>query len=165
MLCVDKKSQIQALDRPQPILPFAPGIPERRTYEYLRYGAATLFPALEIVTSKVIGDVHRRHRSSEFPLFPRTIEAGVPPDLDVHLGDGQLRHTQDSSIKAGSTRHPRLQVHFAPTSASWLNHVERWFAVPTERYLRRGTHRSTRQLLEGIEVGRLIAVAAGPKMA
>jgi transposase len=150
VLCVDEKSQIQALDRTQPILPLAPGIPERRTHDYMRHGTTTLFAALDIVTGEVIGEVHRRHRSSEFLRFLRTIEASVPPHLDVHLVMDNYGTHKTPSIKAWFARHPRFQVHFTPTSASWLNQVERWFATLTEKYLRRGTHRSTRQLEDAI---------------
>jgi len=150
VLCVDEKSQIQALDRTQPILPLAPGIPERRTHDYMRHGTTTLFAALDIATGEVIGQLHRRHRSSEFLQFLRTIEANVPAELDVHLVMDNYGTHKTPSIKAWFARHPRFQVHFTPTSASWLNQVERWFATLTEKYIRRGTHRSTRQLEQAI---------------
>src|SRR5215469_6134863 len=150
VLCVDEKSQIQALDRTQPMLPLAPGIPERRTHDYMRHGTTTLFAALDIATGEVIGEVHRRHRSSEFVRFMRTIEASVPSHLDVHLVMDNYCTHKTPSIKAWFARHPRFHVHFTPTSASWLNQVERWFASLTEKYLRRGTHRSTRQLEDAI---------------
>jgi len=151
VLCVDEKSQIQALDRTQPILPLAPGIPERRTHDYARHGTTTLFAALDIATGEVIGELHRRHRSAEFLQFLRTIEATVPEDLDVHLVMDNYGTHKTPSIKSWFARHPRFQVHFTPTSASWLNQVERWFATLTERYIRRGTHRSTRQLEQAIK--------------
>jgi transposase len=150
VLCVDEKSQIQALDRTQPILPLAPGVPERRTHDYMRHGTTTLFAALDIATGEVIGEMHRRHRSSEFLQFLRTIEASVPSDLDVHLVMDNYGTHKTPSIKAWFARHPRFHVHFTPTSASWLNQVERWFATLTEKYIRRGTHRSTRQLEQAI---------------
>lgn len=150
VLCVDEKSQIQALDRTQPILPLAPGVAERRTHDYMRHGTTTLFAALDIATGEVIGELHRRHRSSEFLQFLRTIEANVPSELDVHLVMDNYGTHKTPSIKAWFARHPRFQVHFTPTSASWLNQVERWFATLTEKYLRRGTHRSTRQLEQAI---------------
>lgn len=150
VLCVDEKSQIQALDRTQPILPLAPGIPERRTHDYMRHGTTTLFAALDIATGEVIGELHRRHRSSEFLQFLRTIEACVPADLEVHLVMDNYGTHKTPSIKNWFARHPRFHVHFTPTSASWLNQVERWFATLTEKYIRRGTHRSTRQLEEAI---------------
>ena len=150
VLCVDEKSQIQALDRTQPILPLAPGIPERRTQDYMRHGTTTLFAALDIATGEVIGELHRRHRSSEFLQFLRTIEASVPRQLDVHLVMDNYGTHKTPSIKAWFARHPRFHVHFTPTSASWINQVERWFATLTEKYIRRGTHRSTRQLEQAI---------------
>ena len=150
VLCVDEKSQIQALDRTQPILPLAPGIPERRTHDYMRHGTTTLFAALDIATGEVIGQLHRRHRSSEFLSFLRRIEGNVPADLDVHLVMDNYGTHKTPSIKNWFVRHPRFHVHFTPTSASWLNQVERWFAALTDKYIRRGTHRSTRQLEKAI---------------
>ncbi|MFM7459526.1 MAG: IS630 family transposase [Burkholderiales bacterium] len=150
VLCVDEKSQIQALDRTQPILPLAPGIPERRTHDYMRHGTTTLFAALDIATGEVIGELHRRHRGSEFLRFLRTIEANVPPGLDIHLIMDNYGTHKTPTIKAWFARHPRFHVHFTPTSASWLNQVERWFATLTLKYIRRGTHRSTQQLEQAI---------------
>jgi transposase len=150
VLCVDEKTQIQALDRTQPLLPLAPGIPERRTHDYERHGTTTLFAALDIATGAIIGDLHRRHRSSEFLQFLRTIEANVPPSLDVHLVMDNYGTHKTPAIKNWLARHPRFQIHFTPTSASWLNQVERWFATLTQKYIRRSTHRSTRQLEQAI---------------
>jgi len=150
VLCVDEKSQIQALDRTQPLLPLAPGIPERRTHDYARHGTTTLFAALDIATGEVIGQLHRRHRSSEFLQFLRTIDANVPRQLDVHLVMDNYGTHKTPAIKAWFARHPRFTVHFTPTSASWLNQVERWFATLTQSYIRRGTHRSTRELEQAI---------------
>ena len=150
VLCVDEKSQIQALDRTQPILPLTPGIPERRTHDYMRHGTTTLFAALDIATGTVIGELHRRHRSSEFLKFLRTIEASVPPDLDIHLVMDNYGTHKTPTIRSWFARHPRFHVHFTPTSASWLNQVERWFATLTEKQIRRGTHRSTRELEQAI---------------
>jgi transposase len=150
VLCVDEKSQIQALDRTQPLLPLAPGIPERRTSDYARHGTTTLFAALDIATGKVIGELHRRHRSREFLGFLRTIDARVPAALDVHLVLDNYGTHKTPAIKSWLARHPRFTVHFTPTSASWLNQVERWFATLTQRYIRRGTHRSTLQLEQAI---------------
>jgi transposase len=150
VLCVDEKSQIQALDRTQPLLPLAPGIPERRTHDYARHGTTTLFAALDIATGEVIGQLHRRHRSSEFLQFLRTIDANVPAQLDVHLVMDNYGTHKTAAIKAWFSRHPRFTVHFTPTSASWLNQVERWFATLTQNYIRRGTHRSTRELEQAI---------------
>lgn len=151
VLCVDEKSQIQALDRTQPILPLAPGLPERRTHDYMRHGTTTLFAALDIATGEVIGELHRRHRSSEFLQFLRTVEANVPTGLDVHLVMDNYGTHKTPTIRNWFARHPRFHVHFTPTSASWLNQVERWFATLTEKYIRRGTHRSTRQLEQAIK--------------
>lgn len=146
VLCVDEKSQIQALDRTQPILPSAPGVAERRTHDYERHGTTTLFAALDIATGKVIGELHRRHRSIEILKFLRTIEASVPTDLDVHLAMDNYGTHKTTAIKSWFARHPRFHVHFTPPSALWLNQVERWFAALTGKQIRGGTHRSTRQL-------------------
>jgi transposase len=150
VLCVDEKSQIQALDRTQPLLPLAPGIPERRTHDYARHGTTTLFAALDIATGEVIGEMHRRHRSGEFLQFLRTIEANVPPQMNIHLVMDNYGTHKTPTIRAWFARNPRFHVHFTPTSASWLNQVERWFATLTQNYIRRGTHRSTRQLEQAI---------------
>lgn len=150
VLCVDEKSQIQALDRTQPILPLAPGIPQRRTHDYMRHGTTTLFAALDIATGEVIGQLHRRHRSLEFLKFLRTIEASVPANLDIHLVMDNYGTHKTPGVRAWFARHPRFRVHFTPTSASWLNQLERWFATLSERQIRRGTHRSTRQLEHAI---------------
>ena len=150
VLCVDEKSQIQALDRTQPILPMLPGLPERRTHDYMRHGTTTLFAALDIATGEVIGELHRRHRSTEFLRFLRTIEQQVPGSLDVHLVMDNYGTHKTPSVKAWLARHPRYHVHFTPTSASWLNQVERWFAELTQKYIRRGTHRSTIELERAI---------------
>lgn len=150
VLCVDEKSQIQALDRTQPILPLAPGIPQRRTHDYLRHGTTTLFAALDVATGAVIGELHRRHRASEFQGFLRTIEANVPANLDIHLVMDNYSTHKTPSIKRWFARHPRFHLHFTPTSASWINQVERWFSTLTTRYIRRGTHRSTRELEKAI---------------
>lgn len=150
VLCVDEKSQIQALDRTQPILPLAPGVAERRTHDYMRHGTTTLFAALDIATGEVIGQLHRRHRSQEFLKFLKTVEKQVPEDLDVHLVMDNYGTHKTPAVKNWFARHPRFHVHFTPTSASWLNQVERWFATLTEKQIRRGTHRSTRQLEQAI---------------
>ncbi len=146
VLCVDEKSQIQALDRTAPILPMAIGLPERRTHDYRRHGTTSLFAALDVATGTVIGECHRRHRSREFQRFLDTIEATVPADLDVHLILDNYGTHKTARIRRWLARHPRFHVHFTPTSASWLNLVERWFATLTEKQIRRGTHRSTRAL-------------------
>ena len=150
VLCVDEKSQIQALDRTQPMLPLAPGLPERRTHDYVRHGTTTLFAALDIATGKVIGEMHQRHRSTEFLKFLRTIEANVPEVLDIHLVMDNYGTHKTDIIKRWLAARPRFHVHFTPTSGSWLNQVERWFSTLTERCIRRGTHRSTRELERAI---------------
>lgn len=150
VLCVDEKSQIQALDRTQPLLPLAPGIPARRTHDYMRHGTTTLFAALDIATGEVIGQLHRRHRGHEFLKFLRTIEANVPPQLEIHLIMDNYGTHKTPTVRAWFARHPRFHIHFTPTSASWLNQVERWFATLTQKQIRRGTHRSTRQLEDAI---------------
>jgi len=152
VLCVDEKSQIQALDRTQPILPLAPGIPERRTHDYRRHGTTTLFAALDIATGKVIGETHRRHRSTEFKTFLQRIDDEVPQDLDVHLVLDNYGTHKTPLIKRWLVRHPRFHAHFTPTYSSWINQVERWFALLTEKQLRRGTHKSGRQLEDAIRL-------------
>jgi transposase len=151
VLCVDEKSQIQALDRTQPLLPMVPGVAERRSHDYVRHGTTSLFAALDVATGKVIGELHRRHRADEFKKFLVTIDESVPPHLDVHLILDNLRTHKTPAIQRWFARHPRFHVHFTPTSASWINLVERWFALLTERQLRRGTHRSTRELEQAIK--------------
>jgi transposase len=150
VLCVDEKSQIQALDRTQPILPMAPGLPERRTHDYMRHGTTSLFAALDVATGRVIGQLHRRHRSGEFLQFLRTIDAQVPAELDVHLVMDNYGTHKTPAVRAWFARHPRFHVHFTPTSASWLNQVERWFALLSEKKIKRGTHRSTLALEKAI---------------
>lgn len=146
VLCVDEKSQIQALDRTQPIFPMRPGQAERRTHDYARYGTTSLFAALDLATGNVIGECHRRHRSIEFRHFLDTIEAAVPPDLDVHLVLDNYGTHKSPIIQRWLAKRPRFILHFTPTSASWMNLVERFFATLTEKQIRRGTFRSTRQL-------------------
>jgi len=150
VLCVDEKSQIQALDRTQPLLPLTPGMAERRTHDYKRHGTTSLLAALDLASGKVIGELHRRHRSKEFLTFLRTIEANVPATLDVHLILDNYGTHKTPSVKAWFARHPRFHVHFTPTSASWLNLVERFFALLTTRQIKRGAHRSTRELEQAI---------------
>jgi len=150
VLCVDEKSQIQALDRTAPLLPMRPGQIERRTHDYERHGTTSLFAALDAKTGDIIGETHRRHRSVEFRAFLDTIEKNVPPELDVHLIlDNYGTHKTDL-IHNWLAKRPRFHLHFTPTSASWLNLVERWFATLTEKQLRRGVHRSTKELEQAI---------------
>jgi len=146
VLCVDEKSQIQALDRTQPLLPMRPGQPERRTHDYVRHGTTSLFAALEVGSGKIIGPCHRRHRAVEFRRFLDTIEAAVPADLEIHLiFDNYATHTTPI-IRRWLAKRPRYQLHFTPMGASWINLVERWFALLTQKQLRRGVHCSTRAL-------------------
>jgi transposase len=146
VLCVDEKSQIQALDRTQPILPMGPGIPERATHDYKRHGTSSLYAALDVSTGEVIGSLHSRHRAIEFKRFLQTIDSAVPADLDVHvILDNSSTH-KTPAIHKWLAAHPRFVLHFTPTSASWLNLVERWFAELTNKKLRRGAHRSVSQL-------------------
>lgn len=150
VLCVDEKSQVQALDRTQPLLPMRPGQPERRSHDYMRHGTTTLFAALDIATGEVIGRCFARHRAREFLKFLRTIEANVPADLDVHLVMDNYATHKTPAIRNWFALHPRWHIHFTPTGASWLNQVERFFALLTEKQLRRGVHRSTGELEEAI---------------
>jgi transposase len=150
VLCVDEKSQIQALDRTQPILPLAPGVAERRTHDYMRHGTTTLFAALDMATGKVIGELHRRHRATEFLQFLRTIDANVPAALDVHLIMDNYGTHKTPSVRAWFAKHARFHAHFTPTSASWLNMVERWFGLLSDKQIKRGTHRSTVELEKAI---------------
>lgn len=146
VLCVDEKSQIQALDRTQPLLPMRPGQPERRTHDYLRHGTTTLFAALDVRTGEVIGQLHRRHRSQEFLNFLKRIDTAVPAALELHLVMDNYATHKTPTVQRWLLRHPRFHVHFTPTYSSWLNLVERWFALLTERQLRRGVFRSTADL-------------------
>jgi transposase len=146
VLCVDEKSQIQALDRSAPILPMLPGTPERATHDYKRSGTSTLFAALEVATGKVIGSLHQRHRAIEFKKFLQTLDREVPAHLEVHLILDNYATHKTPAIQRWLTAHPRFVLHFTPTGASWLNLVERWFAELTNRKLKRGAHRSVRQL-------------------
>ena len=184
-LCVDEKSQIQALDRTQPLLPTRPGQVERRTHDYARHGTTSLFAALDVKTGKVIGECHRRHRSTEFRKFLDTIEQAAPQQLysralpgrhhvtrkdcktgqfrvsyvpllmrgciDVHLIMDNYGTHKTALIHRWLAKRPRFHVHFTPTSASWINLVERWFAALTEKQIRRGVHRNVNQLEAAIK--------------
>jgi len=152
VLSIDEKSQIQALDRTQPIFPMRPGTPERRTHDYQRYGTTSLFAALDVASGRVIGETHRRHRSVEFRRFLDRIDQEVPADLDIHVVlDNYVTH-KTSLVHRWLLRHPRFHLHFTPTYSSWINQVERWFARLTDQQLRRGTHRSTRALEDAIRL-------------
>lgn len=146
VLCVDEKSQIQALDREQPVLPMMPGMPERRTNTYVRHGTTSLFAALDIATGAVIGKCYKRHRATEFLDFLKQIDGNVPGGLDVHIIMDNYATHKTPMVKAWLARRPHYHVHFTPTSASWINQVERWFAELTRKQIQRGVHTSTAQL-------------------
>ncbi|WP_433221255.1 IS630 family transposase [Dactylosporangium sp. CS-047395] len=146
VLCVDEKSQIQALERSQPVLPMMPGMPERRTHDYHRNGITSLFAAFNIADGTVISELHRQHRAAEFKKFLTTINKTVPADLDVHLVCDNYGTHKTPQIRAWLARHPRFHMHFTPTGSSWINQVERWFGFLTEQKIRRGTHKSVQSL-------------------
>jgi transposase len=146
VLCVDEKSQIQALDRTAPILPLLPGVPERATHDYKRSGTSSLYAALDITSGQVIGRLHSRHRAIEFKQFLATLDREIPADLDVHVVLDNSSTHKTPAIQRWLRAHPRFVLHFTPTSSSWLNLVERWFAELTTKKLRRGAHRSVRDL-------------------
>ncbi len=146
VLCVDEKSRFQALDRSQPVLPMMPGMPERRTHDYLRHGITSLFAAFNIADGTVIGELHRRHRAIAFKKFLTAIDKAVPVGLDVHLVcDNYVTH-KTPEIQKWLARHPRFHVHFTPTGSSWINQVERWFGLLTDKLIRRGVHTSVQAL-------------------
>jgi transposase len=146
VLCVDEKTQIQALDRTQPLLPMAPGYVESQTHDYVRHGTTSLFAALDVKTGKVIGECRRRHRAREFKDFLDTIDATVAPELDVHIILDNSSTHKTPAIHRWLVKRPRYHLHFTPTSSSWINLVERWFASLSAKQIKRGTHRSSRQL-------------------
>jgi transposase len=146
VLCVDEKSQIQALDRTAPILPMLPGTPQRATHDYKRSGTSSLYAALDLTTGQVIGTLHSRHRAIEFRKFLQTLDREVPDELAVHLVLDNSSTHKTPAITAWLAAHPRFVLHFTPTSSSWLNLVERWFSELTSKLLRRGAHRSVRAL-------------------
>jgi len=146
VFCVDEKSQIQALDRTQPLLPLRPGQLERRTHDYKRHGTTSLFAALELKTRKVIAQLKRRHRSLEFRQFLDVIEAQVPAGLDVHIIVDNYGTHKTATIRKWFAKRPRFHVHFTPTYGSWINLVERWFAELTNKRIRRGVFRSVQEL-------------------
>jgi len=150
VLCVDEKSQIQALDRTQPLLPMRPGQIERRTHDYKRHGTTSLFAALDVKTGMVLGQLHRRHRSIEFRRFLDTIEDNVSTELDVHVIMDNYGTHKTAIIRNWFAKRPRFHVHFTPTYGSWLNLVERWFAELTQKQIRRGSHRSVPELEKAI---------------
>jgi transposase len=146
VLCVDEKTQIQALNRTAPVFPMLPGTPARASHDYVRHGTSSLYAALDLATGKVIGSLHARHRAQEFLAFLKKIDAAVPDELDCHVVLDNASTHKTPAVKRWLTNHPRFVLHFTPTSSSWLNLVERWFAELTTKKLRRGTHTSVRQL-------------------
>jgi len=150
VLCVDEKSQMQALDRSQPVLPMMPGMPERRTHDYLRHGTTSLFAAFNIADGTVIGELHRRHRAAEYKKFLITIDKAVPAELDVHIVCDNLATHKTPAILEWLARHPRFHVHFTPTGSSWINQVERWFGLLTSQLLRRSVHTSVQGLEQDV---------------
>jgi transposase len=151
VLCVDEKSQIQALNRFQPILPMMPGTPERRSHDYVRHGTTSLFAALDMATGKVIGSLKARHRAIEFKKFLVEIDQQVPKDLEVHLILDNYATHKTPEIQRWLLRHPRFHLHFTPTSGSWLNMVERWFGELTTKKIKRGAHTSVKALEKDIK--------------
>jgi transposase/DNA-binding CsgD family transcriptional regulator/transcriptional regulator with XRE-family HTH domain len=146
VLCVDEKSQVQALARSQPAFPMMPGMPEKRTHDYVRHGVTSLFAAFNVADGTVISSLHRRHRTIEFKKFLTKIDSQVPGHLDVHLVCDNYGTHKSPAIKKWLAAHPRFQVHYTPTYSSWINQVERWFAYLTDDLLRRGDHRSVQAL-------------------
>jgi transposase len=146
VLCVDEKSQVQALDRSQPVLPMMPGMPERRTHDYARHGVTSLFAAFNIADGTVISELHRRHRHQEYLKFLKRIDKNVPAELDVHVVCDNYGTHKTPAIQEWLARHPRFHVHFTPTGSSWMNQVERWFGYLTDQKIRRGVHKSVQSL-------------------
>lgn len=150
VLSVDEKSQIQALDRTQPLLPLRPGLPARQTHDYKRHGTTTLFAALNMLDGRVIGECLPRHRSQEFVRFLKKIDRETPADLDLHLIVDNYGTHKSPLVKRWLVRHKRFELHFVPTGSSWLNMVERWFGEITRKRIRRGTFKSVRKLIDAI---------------
>jgi transposase len=146
VLCVDEKTQVQALDRSQPVLPMMPGMPERRTHDYARHGTTSLFAAFNIADGTVISELHRRHRAAEYLKFLRAIDKAVPAELDVHVVCDNLATHKTTAVRDWIARRPRFHVHFTPTGSSWINQVERWFAYLTTQLLQRSAHKSVQAL-------------------
>ena len=146
VLCVDEKSQIQALDRSSPVLPMMPGMPERRTHDYVRHGITSLFAAFNIADGTVISELHRQHRATEFKKFLATIDKTVPEGLGIHVICDNYGTHKTPAINAWLARHPRIHMHFTPTGSSWINQVERWFGFLTDQMIRRSAHKSVQAL-------------------
>ena len=151
VLCVDEKTQIQALDRTAPILPMMPGVPQRRTHDYQRNGTTNLYAALDVASGHVITDMTPRHRAIEFRKFLNLINRNVPDDLDIHVVLDNVSTHKTPEIQRWLQRHPRFTFHFTPTYSSWMNLVERWFSELTTKWIRRGTHRSVTELKDSIQ--------------
>lgn len=150
VLCIDEKSQIQALERAQPVLPMDLGQPERQTHDYVRHGTTDLFAALDVATGKVLGRCRAQHRAREFKLFLREVDEDVPAGVEVHVILDNLSTHKTPAIMRWLAQHPRFHLHFTPTHASWLNLVERFFGLLTEHALRRGSHKSSHALKSAI---------------
>ena len=151
VLCVDEKSQIQALERSQPVLPMGLGYVEGVTHDYFRHGTTTLFAALDVATGNVIGQCKARHRHQEFLSFLRHIDRNVPAALDVHVVMDNYGTHKHPKVRAWFAKRPRFHVHFTPTYASWLNQVERWFGLITQQAIKRGSFRNVKELKDRIE--------------
>ena len=147
---VDEKTQIQALDRTQAILPLRPGLPERQTHDYRRNGTTDLFAALNVLEGEVIAECHKRHRAKEFLTFLRNLDRATPAELGLHLILDNLATHKTRQVRRWLVRHPRFRFHFIPTGSSWLNQVERWLNELTQKRIRRGTFRSERALIQAI---------------
>jgi len=150
VLSLDEKTQIQALDRAQTILPIRPGLPESRTHDYRRNGTVDLFAALNTLDATVITEFHRRHRHQEFLVFLRTVDDNVPERLDVHVILDNYRTHKHDRVRRWLRRHPRFHFHFVPTGSSWMNLVERWLSELTQKRIRRGTFKNVHELVRAI---------------
>jgi transposase len=151
VLCVDEKSQVQALDRSQPLLPMRPGQAERRTHDYIRHGTTSLFAALDVTAGTVIGKCMPRHRTQEFRKFLDEVERNVPAGLDVHIVMDNASSHKTQAIRNWFAKRPRWHQHFTPTSSSWINQIERFFALLAEKQIKRGAHKSVNELITAIE--------------
>ena len=151
VLCVDEKSQIQALNRTQPTLPMGLGYVEGYTHDYIRHGTTTLFAALDVATGKILGKCSKRHRHQEFLAFLRLVDRETPPELDIHLVLDNYATHKHPKVQAWLAKRPRYHLHFTPTSASWLNQVERWSGLISQRAINRGSFNSVAQLVKTID--------------
>ncbi len=151
VLCVDEKSGMQALDRSQPVLPMMPGMPERRSHDYVRHGVSDLFAAFNISDGTVISQLYPQHRAAEFKKFLVAIDKAVPAGLDVHVVCDNLATHKAPVVNAWLAKHPRFHMHFTPTGSSWINQVERWFGLLTDQLLRRSVHKSVAALEKDVK--------------